>query len=111
MPIKSSHSGLRDWLIQRISSVIIGTYTLFIVIYLLNYHPLYFAQWKNLFSMVSMKIATLVVLISILWHAWIGLWTVLTDYVQVTAWRLFLQSAVVVALLIYVIWGVEILWG
>ena len=109
MVVKSSHVGLRDWLVQRISAVVIGVYFIFIVGYLLQNQPLYFAQWRHLFNNGLVKVATLVVLIAVLWHAWIGLWTVLTDYVKNAGLRVVLQSLVIILLLGYVLWGVEIL--
>ncbi|WP_268638541.1 succinate dehydrogenase, hydrophobic membrane anchor protein, partial [Escherichia coli] len=48
---------------------------------------------------------------SILVHAWIGLWQVLTDYVKPLAVRLVLQLAVVVALLVYLLYGTIVVWG
>lgn len=109
MALKTSTSGLRDWLVQRISAVLIGLYVIFMLVYLLENKPLYYAQWRGLFNGTAMVVATLVVLIAILWHAWIGLWTVLTDYVKQTGLRLVLQSLVVILLLSYVLWGVAIL--
>ncbi len=32
MVVKASHTGLRDWLVQRISAVVIGLYMLFILV-------------------------------------------------------------------------------
>ena len=44
-------------------------------------------------------------------HAWIGMWQVLTDYVKPLAIRLPLQLIIVVALLVYVIYGFVVVWG
>ena len=82
----------------------------FYVGYLLIHQPVYFAQWHKLFDSVLVKIATLVTLIAIIWHAWIGLWTVLTDYIKHTGLRLVLQSLVIILLLGYVFWGVGMCW-
>lgn len=109
MVVKTSHNGLRDWLVQRISALVIGAYLIFILGYLLANQPIYFAQWHDLFSGVLMKTATLLVIIAIVWHAWIGLWTVLTDYVKNSLLRLIVQSLIIILLLGYVLWGVEIL--
>jgi succinate dehydrogenase / fumarate reductase, membrane anchor subunit len=109
MVVKASHSGLRDWLIQRITAVLIGLYFIFICVYLLSNQPLYFAQWRHLFDNAFIKIITLLVLIATVWHAWIGLWTVLTDYVKNLSVRIVLQSLVILLLLGYVLWGVVIL--
>lgn len=54
---------------------------------------------------------TLLTLLSILVHARIGLWQVLTDYVKPLAVRLVLQLAVVVALLVYLLYGTIVVWG
>ena len=72
---------------------------------------MYYPQWHGLFSQVWMKLATFVVLISILWHAWIGLWTVFTDYVKATAVRTLLEILVVLLLVAYAGWGFEIMWA
>lgn len=53
---------------------------------------------------------TLLTLLSILVH-WIGLWQVLTDYVKPLAVRTVLQLAVVVALLVYLLYGTIVVWG
>jgi len=54
---------------------------------------------------------TLLALFSVLIHAWIGMWQVLTDYVKPLAVRMLLQLAIVVALLVYVIYGFVVVWG
>ena len=51
---------------------------------------------------------TLLALFSILIHAWIGMWQVLTDYVKPLALRLVLQLAIVVALV--VTFFMDLLW-
>lgn len=57
-----------------------------------------------------MKIVTFIVLLSILWHAWIGLWTVFTDYVKNRPIRLILEILVSLLLIVYLAWVAEILW-
>lgn len=103
--------GFRDWVLQRFSAVLIGSYAIFLIIYLLNAQPLYFAQWQALFQHPVMKIATLLVMLNILVHAWIGIWTVLTDYVKCQVLRLGLELLVGLGLMIYLAWTIDILWG
>ncbi len=106
----SNATGMRDWLIQRVSAVLMGVYTLFLIAYLAYYQPVYFAQWHHLFSNLGMKAATFIVVLSVLWHAWLGLWTVLTDYVKNAALRLTIEIVVILLLLGYLAWALEILW-
>lgn len=103
-------SGLRDWLIQRITAIIVGIYTLFLVFYFLAYEPITYNVWYNLFHHLAMKIVTLIVLLCVLWHAWIGIWTVFTDYVHHRMVRLFLEVIVGLLLVAYLGWLFETLW-
>lgn len=105
-----SNRGISDWLVQRVTALLIGAYAVFILSYFFFNKPLYFAQWHDLFHNVFMKIFSFMVLISIVWHAWIGLWTVFTDYVKNAALRLTLEIIVILLLVGYLSWGFEILW-
>lgn len=108
--VKLSRRGFHDWFIQRASAVLIGLYVVFLVGFVACNHPLEYGVWHQLFSNTAMKVATIIVMLSIVWHAWIGLWTVFTDYVKCSCVRLFLQALVLVALLGYVVWCFDILW-
>ena len=59
-----SGNGLRDWLLQRISAIVIGAYVIFIIGFILLHYPLDFATWKQLFSHTLMRIVTLIVLLA-----------------------------------------------
>ncbi|OGT54263.1 MAG: succinate dehydrogenase, hydrophobic membrane anchor protein [Gammaproteobacteria bacterium RIFCSPHIGHO2_12_FULL_41_15] len=110
-----SRNGLSDWLIQRVSAVIIGIYLVFIVGYLLGHtigtRPITYQVWHHLYQSEIMKIATIMVVLSVAAHTWIGMWTVFTDYIKATWLRLILQISLVVLLLGYVVWCFGILWG
>jgi succinate dehydrogenase / fumarate reductase membrane anchor subunit len=109
MVAKSNHRGFYEWIVQRVSAVLIGAYGVFIFAFLLCHQPMQYAVWHGLFSHLVMKIATFVVLLAILWHAWIGLWTVFTDYVKCGVLRLFLEILLVLVLLSYFAWCLDTL--
>lgn len=111
-------SGLYDWLIQRVSAVIMAVYTVFIVAYIVITPELSFEQWQGLFGQLWMRVFTLMTLLSIVAHAWIGLWAVLTDYItermmggKALVLRLLAQVLLAVVAVTYTLWGVEIIWG
>jgi len=111
-------SGLSDWLVQRLSAVVMTAYLLFIVGYLFINPNLSYEQWVSLHSALPMRIFSLLTILSIATHAWIGLWCVLTDYITVrligakaTAIRLFFQLITIAITLFYMIWAIDILWG
>lgn len=107
---KLSSNGVSDWLIQRISAVIIAQYTLFILLFICFTPHLDFAAWAGLFSSTFMQIATLIVVLAIAAHAWIGLWTIGTDYIKSTAVRLTYQTGVILMLTALCLWTIQIVW-
>ena len=111
-------SGLSDWLLQRVTAVIIAAYTLFMVVYLLAADGLTYSQWVALHQSLWMRLFSLFAVLSVAIHAWIGLWSVLTDYVTVrllgpkaTLLRLLLELGMITVTLAYVVWAIDILWG
>ncbi|MDC9719269.1 MAG: succinate dehydrogenase, hydrophobic membrane anchor protein [Gammaproteobacteria bacterium] len=104
-------SGLYDWLLQRISAVVLAAYSVFMVIYLLMHPNLDFFQWHELFAMTSVRIFSLMALLSLGAHSWIGLWSVSTDYIKPFAFRFVFQMVIGVLMFIYTVWGVQLLWG
>lgn len=104
-------SGLQDWIIQRITAVILAVYVAFLFGYFMVNSNFDFWTWRIFLMFPLMQFATLLALLSLIAHAWIGIWTVITDYLKPVGIRLFVQSLVVVALLVYLIWGIQIIWG
>jgi succinate dehydrogenase / fumarate reductase membrane anchor subunit len=105
------HQGLRDWIIQRISAILIAVYTLALVIYLMCSSSVSYAEWHHLFSQSWMKIATILCIASVLYHAWIGIWTIFTDYVKPYVLRCLLNFLVLLMLFACFFWGLLILWS
>lgn len=110
-------SGLSDWLVQRVSAVVLAIYLVFIVGYLLAHPGLDYAQWAELHRNFWVRLFNVLTIFSLAAHAWIGLWGVLTDYVTVrllgpkaTLLRVACQLGMIVVTLAYVIWAIDILW-
>jgi succinate dehydrogenase / fumarate reductase membrane anchor subunit len=106
-----SSNGLRDWLIQRLSAIVMAVYSIFLFLFFVTHAPVDYAAWVEFFSHRAVKIFSLLFLLSLLAHAWIGMWTVFTDYVKITWIRLTLYSIVALALLSFLGWGIAILWS
>jgi len=105
-------SGLYDWVIQRLSAVILAIYTLFLFGFVVATPDLTFAEWHGLFSQVWMKVFSLAALISICAHAWVGMWTISTDYITgSTTLRFIFQLVMAGFLFTYLVWGIDILWS
>lgn len=111
-------SGVSDWLFQRVTAIVLALYTFFVAGFILLNPELTYAEWQGLFENFWMRFFSLLAIVSVAAHAWIGLWVVLTDYVTTktmgskgTAIRLFLQLVLGAVTIGYAIWGIEILWG
>ncbi|MCG7495783.1 succinate dehydrogenase, hydrophobic membrane anchor protein [Vibrio sp. Of7-15] len=104
-------NGVHDFILLRATAIILTLYTLYMVGYFAFGAELTYQLWTEFFSQTSTKVFTMLALISVLIHAWIGLWQVLTDYIKPAGLRGLLQFGVVAALLSYFFSGLFILWG
>ncbi len=104
-------NGIHDWLLLRAAALVMTLYILYIIGFLVMSGPLTYDIWRGFFASPFTKIFTSLALLSVLIHGWIGMWQVLTDYVKPIAMRLLLQLVIVVALLVYAIYGTVVVWG
>ncbi|MCW5621520.1 MAG: succinate dehydrogenase, hydrophobic membrane anchor protein [Burkholderiales bacterium] len=109
--IVGAHYGLRGWLVQRITAVVMALYTLLLLLILVIAPPKHYLAWKSLFANQGMKLATFLFLASIFAHAWVGMRDILMDYVKPTGLRLALEAIVGLALIAYAGWALQILWS
>ena len=108
--ITGAHYGLRDWLAQRITAVIMAVYSVIIVFVLLTSKPITYVVWRELFAQGWMRVATLLFMVSLAWHAWVGVRDILMDYIQPAGLRLALEVGVLLTIAAYIGWTIQILW-
>ncbi|MDF3054117.1 MAG: succinate dehydrogenase [Gammaproteobacteria bacterium] len=106
-----TRSGLRDWLVQRITAIVLAGYVIFLVGFFMLNQPMSFGLWTALFQNGFMRIFTFLALLSMVYHTWVGMWTVLTDYINCPRFRLLLVIVIVLSLFSYLAWAVAIVWG
>ncbi len=104
-------NGVRDWLWQRISAVILAVYTLFILGFIWFTPQLDYVAWFQFFQGIGVKLFTILAALSLLTHAWVGMWTILTDYVKPARLRLSLEILVFIALFLYFVVAIAIVWS
>jgi succinate dehydrogenase / fumarate reductase, membrane anchor subunit len=109
--VVGAHYGLRDWLAQRVTAVVMVCYTVLLLVMLLTMKQFDYANWKALWSGPLMRYATLVCLACLFVHAWVGIRNIFMDYIKPTSVRLVLHSVVILVLVWYAAWSVQILWG
>ena len=108
--VTGAHYGMRDWLAQRITAVIMAVYSLIAVAGLFANRPITYGIWRDLFSQGWMRVATLLFAVSFAWHAWVGVRDILMDYIKPTGLRLGLEVSVLVLIAVYLGWTVQVLW-
>ncbi len=109
--VTGAHYGLRDWLVQRVTAAVMLLYVFMLGAYLLWQRPRDYDAWTALFTNDVLRSFTLLFLLSLYYHAWIGMRDIVMDYIRPAWLRLLIHVGVILALLLYVIWSVQILWG
>jgi succinate dehydrogenase / fumarate reductase membrane anchor subunit len=104
-------NGVHDYLLVRVSAIVIAVYSMILTYCFMSTSVMTYEVWMDFFETPWMKVSTLLALLALLIHAWIGTWQVLTDYVKCVWLRGSLQAACVVTLLVYVIWGTMTVWS
>jgi len=106
-----NHQGLRDWIIQRITAIILALCTIGLAYYFITHPYFSFMEWRMLFAPIGMKVFVLLVILSLAFHAWVGIWTVVTDYIKLTSLRLVIHVLVLLTLISSFLWTLLIVWG
>ena len=107
--IVGAHYGLKGWLAQRVTAVVMLVYTIAFLL-ALGRGPVTYASWKALFAQGWMRFATFLFIASVLIHAWIGVRNIWMDYVKHAGLRLTLQIATILWLAGCGGWALQILW-
>jgi succinate dehydrogenase / fumarate reductase membrane anchor subunit len=104
-------SGVHDFILLRASAVILALYTFFLAGFFFVTSEVTYEVWRDLFSCMSVKVFTLLAILALVVHAWIGVWQVLSDYVKPALLRGLLQFVFSITLLCYLAAGFIIVWG
>lgn len=108
--VVGAHYGLRDWLSQRVTAALMALFTFVVLAQLLMPGPLGYDRWAGIFASGWMKPLTFVVIVSMLWHAWVGIRDIWMDYIKPVWLRLLLQGVTIVWLVGCAGWAVQVLW-
>ena len=104
-----AHYGLRDWLIQRITALILIAFVIVLAASLIAVGHLDYEAWASIFAPVPMKLVTVLAVMATCYHAWIGVRDIWMDYVKPLGIRLTLHVCTILWLLYCLVWSVQIL--
>ncbi len=113
-----TRSGLSDFVIQRVSAVILAVYSFCVVGFFLANPGMTHEQLLAYFASVPMVLFSTLAVLATAAHAWIGMWTIGTDYIRphyfgahATSFRLVYQAGCVGLLFVYVAWALQLFWS
>ena len=109
--VVGAHYGMRDWLSQRVTAVLMALFTILVLARLIfSSGPIGYDAWAGLFQPQWMKALAFAVILSLAYHAWVGMRNVWMDYIQPVGVRLTLQIFTIVWLVACAGWAVQVLW-
>lgn len=113
-----TRSGLSDFVVQRVSAVILALYSLCVVGFFIATSDLTHAALVAYFGSTSMRLFSTLAVLALAAHAWIGMWTIGTDYLReahvgggATTLRLLYQAVCLLLIFIYVAWALRVFWS
>lgn len=111
-------SGVRDWVLQRASAVVLAVYTVVLLGWFLLTPQVTYETWYGFMMTLPMKLFSVLAVVSLAGHAWVGMWTIFTDYITTSklgpvgsSLRFVLQIAMALATIVYTVWGIAIFFG
>jgi succinate dehydrogenase / fumarate reductase membrane anchor subunit len=108
--VVGAHYGLTEWLLQRVTAVIMVIFTVVLLVVYLLFGNASYEGWASLFANQLMKILTFLALLSLFYHAWVGIRDIWMDYIASAGVRLALQAFTVLWLVGCTGYTAQILW-
>ena len=103
-------TGLRAWLVQRLSAVYVLVFILFFLSHFVLDSPRSFIDWHSWLTSTAVSVATAVFFVALLAHSWVGVRDVILDYVRPVGLRLGLLTVLVFSLTATALWVAQVLW-
>ena len=108
--VVGAHYGLRDWLAQRVTSLLMALFTLAVVVQVLLPGPLDYMRWSGIFAKQWMKVLTFITVVALLYHVWVGMRDIWMDYIKPVGLRLALDIFTIAWLVGCAGWAIQVLW-
>jgi succinate dehydrogenase / fumarate reductase membrane anchor subunit len=108
--VVGAHYGVRDWMVQRFTAIVMAVFTLAVVVQVLLPGAVDYYKWSGIFSRQWMKVLTFVTILSMLWHVWVGMRDIWMDYIKPVGVRLGLDVLTIAWLVGCAGWAIQVLW-
>ena len=108
--VVGAHYGLMDWLAQRVTGVFMAVYSVIVFAAMLGGATASREAWQAFMAQGFIRFLTFLFIISLCYHAWVGVRDIWMDYIQPAAIRLTLHVLTLLALTAYAGWAVQTIW-
>ena len=108
--IVGAHYGVIDWLAQRVTGVVMAVFTLVMFAAALGGAMASREAWQAFMANGLIRFLSFLFIVSLCWHAWVGVRDIWMDYLNSAALRLFLHVMTLLALVGYAGWAIQIIW-
>ena len=102
--------GLMDWLAQRVTGIFMAGYTVIMFAATLGGVTDSREAWQAFMAHGFIRFITFLFIISLCYHAWVGVRDIWMDYIQPAAIRVTLHVLTLLALLGYAGWAIQTIW-
>lgn len=102
--------GLRDWLMQRVSAVVMLVFTVAVIASYLLSSAKGYVWWAGLLANPVMQSLAFVTFVALAWHAWVGMRDIWMDYVKPAGLRFTLHCLTIVWMLGCLAYAIRALW-
>lgn len=108
--MRRAASGLRAWLVQRVTALYMLLFLVFLLTHFLLDRPTSYLAWHTWIASPVVSITALVFCAALLAHMWVGLRDVILDYVKPLAVRVGALALLALGLSGLGGWVMRILW-
>ena len=108
--MRKTVTGLRAWLVQRVSAVYMLLFIVFLLIRFVVDPPRSYSAWNGWMMSSSMATATGVFFAALLAHVWVGVRDVIMDYVRPVSLRVGLLTLLGFGLTATGLWVAQVFW-
>ena len=113
-----TRSGLSDFVVQRATAMILTVYTAWVLGFFLLTPEIDHAGLVAFFTNFPMQMFSTLAVLSTIGHAWVGLWTIGTDYLRPShglgsaadPLRIVYQALCLLIMAVYLMWSLSLIW-
>lgn len=102
--------GMKEWLLQRLTAVVMLLYTVMMLVFLLTM-PGSYEEWRIFFQNGWVQVFSQITFAALLYHVWIGMRDVWMDYIKPDGVRLVAHSLTILWLLGSLVYSAKVIWG